>query len=131
MLVGKAVAVLEARNVKKPLGLISQGPFGKLASMDRMQFNNPEPRRDQVVIDIWKELGVPGPKYDEDQSLAPPVDREALLAHLNREDSDEEARRVCELMVRFRSWAEAMAEIATERFKQEYPKGPWFLGENG
>ncbi len=94
-----------------------------------MQPNNRKPRRDE--LDLWKELGLPRPQYDEDQSKAPPVDRDALRAHLNRENSEADARRICELMVRFRSWAEAMGEIATERFKEEYPKGPWFLGENG
>jgi hypothetical protein len=125
-LVVKGVVVHWENDGRLSLGLISQVLLGKLVSMNRMQPNNPERRRDE--IDMWKDLGVPAPQYDEDQSKAPPVDRDALRAHLNRENSEEEARRICELMVRFRSWAEAMGEIAAHSFRENYPKGPPFPG---
>lgn len=59
---------------------------------------------------IWEEFGLSHPKY-EDEHAAPPVDRERLLALVEKRIPEEERRELYRLTIRFRSWAEALAEI--------------------
>lgn len=90
--------------------------------MDRRETNRPQ-KLNEVEIDIWKELGVPKPQY-EDETHAPPVDWDGLRALLRQELAEDRAREITLLLVRFRSWAEGMAEVARESFNANYPKGP-------
>lgn len=67
---------------------------------------------------IWEEFGLSHPKY-EDEHAAPPVDRERLLALVERRIPEEERRELYRLTIRFRSWADALAEIDAGELRKE------------
>jgi hypothetical protein len=59
---------------------------------------------------VWEEFGLMRPKYEDERS-APPVDRERLLALVEKRLPEVERRELYRLTIRFRSWADALAEI--------------------
>lgn len=74
---------------------------------------------------LWQEVGLPPPCY-EDERHAPPVDREALQALVDKRLPEREVRELYRLTFRFRSWAEALAEldVASLRRAQKGANGP-------
>lgn len=73
-----------------------------------------------------EELGLPEPEY-EDERFAPPVDREALRALVDRKLPPEEVKEVSRLALRFRSWADALAGLSLEALGDDLkdPNGIW------
>lgn len=67
---------------------------------------------------VWEEFGLGRPKY-EDEQIAPPVDRDALRALVERRIPEEKRRELYRLTLRFRSWAEALAELDAETLRRE------------
>lgn len=90
---------------------------------------NPNEHKRQPGADepknVWEEFGLSRPEY-EDERDAPPVDREALRALVARRLSEKKCRELYRLTLRFRSWAEALAELDAESLKKEMggPDGP-------
>jgi hypothetical protein len=74
---------------------------------------------------VWEEFGLSRPEF-EDERDAPPVDREALCALIARRLSEKKRRELYHLTLRFRSWAEALAELDAESLKKDMggPHGP-------
>lgn len=89
-------------------------------------------RKQNEPQNVWEEFGLSRPRY-EDERDAPPVDRELLRALVERRLPVEERREVYRLTIRFRSWAEALAEFAAETLRKEMgePKGSIRLWEAG
>jgi hypothetical protein len=83
-----------------------------------------QPRGDEPQ-NVWEEFGLGRPKY-EDERAAPPVDREALRALVERRLPEDQRRELYRLTLRFRSWAEALAELDAEALRKEMgePDGP-------
>jgi hypothetical protein len=80
---------------------------------------------DDAPRNLWEEFGLPPPRY-EDERHAPPVDREALQALVDKRLPEGEVRELYRLTFRFRSWAEALAEldVASLRRAQKEANGP-------
>lgn len=94
--------------------------------MDRMEPQHQQPQDDEPK-NIWEDFGIPKPEY-EDERNAPPVDRQALRALIDRKLPEEEVRKLYGLTLRFRSWAQAMAELDAESLKEDLkdnPEGSW------
>ena len=87
--------------------LISNGVSG---SMNRMANTHTQQHQAGEPQNVWEEFSLTRPKY-EDERTAPPVDRERLLALVEKRLSEPERRELYRLTIRFRSWAEALAEI--------------------
>lgn len=87
--------------------LISNGVSG---SMNRMRNTHTQQQQAGEPQNVWEEFGLTRPKY-EDERAAPPVDRERLHALVEKRLPEEERRELYRLTIRFRSWAEALAEI--------------------
>jgi hypothetical protein len=87
--------------------LISNGVSG---SMNRMRNTNTQQQQTDEPQNVWEEFGLTRPKY-EDERAAPPVDWERLRALVEKRIPEEERRELYKLTIRFRSWAEALAEI--------------------
>jgi hypothetical protein len=85
-----------------------------------LKFRNGEPQN------LWEEFGLLPPQY-EDERHAPPVDRRALQALVDRKLSREEVRKLYRLTLRFQSWAEALAELDAESLRKDLrdPEGSW------
>jgi hypothetical protein len=83
-----------------------------------------QPRADEPQ-NVWEEFGLGRPNY-EDERAAPPVDREALRALVERRLPEDQRRELYRLTLRFRSWAEALAELDAESLRKEMgePDGP-------
>lgn len=77
--------------------------------MSRMDDKKSMPSGDAGTT-FWEEFGLPPPRY-EDERQAPPVDREALRALIEKRLPKEEARELYRLTFRFRSWADALTEL--------------------
>ena len=75
-------------------------------------------RKQNEPQNVWEEFGLTRPSY-EDERNAPPVDRERLRALVEKRLPEEERREVYRLTFRFRSWAEALAELDAEKLKKE------------
>jgi hypothetical protein len=75
-------------------------------------------REQKEPQNVWEEFGLTRPRY-EDERNAPPVDRERLRAFVEKRLPEEERREVYRLTFRFRSWAEALAELDAETLKKE------------
>jgi hypothetical protein len=95
--------------------------------MDRVDKHTrrfPDP--DGEPKNIWEEFGLPRPEY-EDERFAPPVDREALQALVDQKLPGEEARELYRLTLRFRSWADALAELSLNAIEEDLkdPNGSW------
>ena len=92
--------------------------------MRNTEKHKPQPRADEPR-NVWEEFGLGRPEY-EDERDAPPVDREALRALVARRLSEKKRRELYRLTLRFRSWAEALAELDAESLKKEMggPDGP-------
>lgn len=90
-----------------------------------------EPKKNEPQ-NVWEEFGLTRPRY-EDERNAPPVDRERLLALVEKRLPLEERREVYRLTIRFRSWAEALAELDAETLKKEMggPRGSIRLWDGG
>jgi hypothetical protein len=86
--------------------LISNGVSG---STNRMRNKHTQPQAGEPQ-NVWEEFGLTRPKY-EDERTAPPVDRERLHALVEKRLPEPERRELYRLTIRFRSWAEALAEI--------------------
>lgn len=69
---------------------------------------------------FWEEFGLPPPRY-EDERHAPPVDRDALRALVEMRLPERDARELYRLTFRFRSWAEALAELRVARLRKAPP----------
>jgi hypothetical protein len=80
---------------------------------------------DDEPRNLWEEFGLPPPRY-EDERHAPPVDRGALQALVDKRLPEEEIRELYRLTFRFRSWAQALAELdaASLRRAQKGANGP-------
>jgi hypothetical protein len=65
---------------------------------------------------LWEQFGLPEP---ERQDGGPPVDREALQALVGKRLSPEDVRKVYRLTIRYRAWAEALAEIDLASLKRD------------
>ncbi len=78
--------------------------------MNRMANTHTQQHQAGEPQNVWEEFGLTRPKY-EDERTAPPVDRERLLALVEKRLSEPERRELYRLTIRFRSWAEALAEI--------------------
>jgi len=87
--------------------LICNGVSG---SMNRMAKTHTQQQHAGEPQNVWEEFGLTRPKY-EDERTAPPVDRERLQALVEKRLPEEERRELYRLTIRFRSWAEALAEI--------------------
>jgi hypothetical protein len=77
-------------------------------------------RRPRVVEpqNVWEEFGLGRPEY-EDERAAPPVDRGALRALVERRLPEDQRRELYRLTLRFRSWAEALAELDAGSLRKE------------
>jgi hypothetical protein len=80
-----------------------------------LKFPDPEEPKN-----IWAEFGLEKPAY-EDERFAPPVDREALQALVDKKLPPEEARELYRLALRFRSWADALSEVNLRMLQEELP----------
>jgi hypothetical protein len=69
--------------------------------------NQPGDGEDEELAQFWREMGASPPAW-QDEKGAPPVEEEALLKYAKRETAEEETRRIGSLVVRYRSWAEAL-----------------------
>ena len=108
-----------------PHGLNGGGNSGSMNSMKDVTTRQPQAGEPQ---NIWEEFGLTRPRYEEEHA-APPVDRERLLALVEQRIPDEERRELYRLTIRFRSWAEALAEIDAEKLRTEMSEaGP--LGQS-
>jgi hypothetical protein len=76
-----------------------------------------EPRVNEPK-NFWEEFGLSRPSY-EDEQAAPPVNREALRALVEKRLPEEKRRELYRLTFRFRSWAEALAELDAESLRKE------------
>lgn len=104
--------------------LISNGVSG---SMNRMANTHTQQQQQAgEPQNVWEEFGLTRPKY-EDERTAPPVDRERLLALVEKQLPAEERRELYRLTIRFRSWAEALAEIDAGELQKGMSEtgGPW------
>jgi hypothetical protein len=74
---------------------------------------------------FWEQFGLPPPRY-EDERHAPPVDREALWALIEKRLPEKEARELYRLTFRFRSWADALTELRAASLRKVRPaaEGP-------
>lgn len=77
---------------------------------------------DEPPKNFWEEFGLPPPRY-EDERHAPPVDREALQALIDKQLPEDEVRELYRLTFRFRSWAEALASLRAANLKKA--EDPW------
>ena len=64
---------------------------------------------DEEVAEFWRALGGSPPAW-QDEKDAPPVDEEVLGRYVLRETTEDQTRRIGSLVVRFRSWAEALCQ---------------------
>lgn len=78
--------------------------------MNRMANTHTQQQEAGKPQNVWEEFGLTRPKYEDDRT-APPVDRERLQALVEKRLPEEERRELYRLTIRFRSWAEALAEI--------------------
>lgn len=78
--------------------------------MNRMRNRHTQQHEASDPQNVWEEFGLTRPKY-EDERTAPPVDRERLLALVQKRLPEAERRELYRLTICFRSWAEALAEI--------------------
>jgi hypothetical protein len=83
--------------------------------MEQDESHNP-PERDvkrrlRQRRQLSRKLGVDLPEW-EDEGTAPAVDEAAIQGMLERTASQEEQQRVCQLIWRFRSWAEAYCRLS-------------------
>jgi hypothetical protein len=78
--------------------------------MNRMAKTHTQQQHAGEPQNVWEEFGLTRPKY-EDERGAPPVDQERLLALVEQRLPEPERRELYRLTIRFRSWAEALAEI--------------------
>jgi hypothetical protein len=67
---------------------------------------------------IWEQVGLPPPEY-EDERNAPPVDRAALQALVEKKLPEDQVRELYRLTFRFRSWADALAELDLASLKKD------------
>lgn len=63
---------------------------------------------------LWEDIGIPPPEY-QDESTAPRVDRELLLAYERGELTREQRRKLHLLLDKYPSWADAHAKILVEK----------------
>jgi len=87
--------------------------------MSRMDDKKQELRGDEAQT-FWQGFGLPPPRY-EDERCAPPVDRQALLALIERRLPEKEARELYRLTFRFRSWADALTELRVASLRKARP----------
>jgi hypothetical protein len=66
----------------------------------------------------WEDFGLRKPAY-EDERFAPPVDREALKALVDKKLPREKVRELYRLTLRFRSWADALAELDLKALEED------------
>lgn len=78
--------------------------------MNRMANTHAQQQHAGEPQNVWEEFGLTRPKY-EDERTAPPVDRERLLALVEKRIPEPERRELYRLTIRFRSWSDALAEI--------------------
>lgn len=72
------------------------------------------PRKRRKRRQPLRAFGVVLPEW-EDERTAPPVEEERIGALLEARLGREEFRRVADLILRFRSWAEAYCRLGAER----------------
>jgi len=65
---------------------------------------------------LWEQFGLPEP---ERQEGGPPVDRDALQALVDKKLPPEDVRKVYRLTIRYRAWAEALAELDLASLKRD------------
>lgn len=63
------------------------------------------------------------PDAFRDESLAPEVDRDLLLALVRRQLSEDDSRLLYRLIYSFRSWNEAHAQVLIEEFQRRQQQG--------
>jgi hypothetical protein len=88
--------------------------------MNAIQMKN-SPKHDDDV-NIWKALGVPAPRF-EDERYAPPLDERLVRAYVRNELTREQAEKVDLLALRFRSWSKATSDMAMEELVAKYGSG--------
>jgi hypothetical protein len=90
-----------------------------MAGMSRMDDKNRQPSDDGGTT-FWEQFGLPPPRY-EDERHAPPVDREALWALIEKRLPAKDARELYRLTFRFRSWADALTELRVASLRKVRP----------
>lgn len=81
--------------------------------------NAPAPRRRRQPL---RDLGIVFPEW-EDERTAPPVDEALIGSLLDRRLDRDETRRVIDLILHFRSWAQAYARLGSERDRRDAADG--------
>ena len=95
-----------------------QDKHSKDVSLPKSQSNpQDEAAAQDEEVSIWEELGIPPPDY-RDESLAPEVDRDLLLQLVRKELPERTTRAVHHLIISFKSWSKAHAEIVAEEFRR-------------